>query len=378
MGEKRGEEDNPPRDMPLSVALKLLGWRSNTPAEKAVSWFDLDFEYGGDEKETSLNNMGFPPEQDFFITDQRGYWTIFSDFYKNFQNKILLNKVVHKIQYSDTGVTIATSDGEVFTADYALSTFSTGVLGSDLVTFNPPLPTWKREAIYRFRPVYFTKIFLKFPRDFWDDHEWIMHVSQNQSNFPTLYDLNRPGFFPGSNTLFTAVTGDEALRIEKQDDSKTKAEVMETLRKMYGQDIPNATGKQLFRILSTLSTLINVDLFKTSAFPLKRFSIIYFKKDSILLQNYMLYFLDIHVSKWSQNPYVQASWADPVVGTSWGHYDNLSGRLKNLFFAGEHTSGDWYGYVQGSYFTGRDKANEIASCINNRKCKAYKPAKEEI
>ena len=48
----------------------------------------------------------------------------------------------------------------------------------------------------------------------------------------------------------TGVTGDEALRIEKQDDSKTKAEVMETLRKMYGQGIPDPTGKQLlFRIL---------------------------------------------------------------------------------------------------------------------------------
>ena len=198
IAEKRGEEDNPPRDMPVSVALKLLGWRSNTPAKKAVSWFELGSQYGGDEKEISLNNMGFIPEQDFFVTDQRGYWSIFNDFYKSFESKILLNKVVHKIQYSDNGVTIATSDEEVFTADYALSTFSTGVLGSDLVTFNPPLPTWKREAIYRIRPVYFTKIFLKFPRDFWDDHEWIMHVSEKSDNFPTLFDVNRPVFFPGS------------------------------------------------------------------------------------------------------------------------------------------------------------------------------------
>ena len=69
MGEKRGEQDHPLRDMPISVALKLLGWRSNTPAKRALSWFDLDFEYGADEQETSLNNMGFPPEGDFFVTD---------------------------------------------------------------------------------------------------------------------------------------------------------------------------------------------------------------------------------------------------------------------------------------------------------------------
>ena len=27
MGEERGDQDHPPRDMPISVALKLLGWR---------------------------------------------------------------------------------------------------------------------------------------------------------------------------------------------------------------------------------------------------------------------------------------------------------------------------------------------------------------
>ena len=243
MGEERGDQDHPPRDMPISVALKLLGWRSNTPAKKALSWFELDFEYGVGEKETSLNNMAFPPEEDFFVTDQRGYWTIFSDFYKPFQDKILLNKAVRKIRYSDDSITVVTNDGEVYSADYALSTFSSGVLGSNFIRFSPPLPKWKREAIYRFRPVYFTKIFLKFPYDFWDDHEWIMHASQKPGNFPTFYDLNRPGFFPGSNVLFTVVTGDEALRVEKQRESKTKKDVMDALRKMYGNKIPEATGK---------------------------------------------------------------------------------------------------------------------------------------
>ena len=88
--------------------------------------------------------------------------------------------------------------------------------------------------------------------------------------------------------------------------------------------------------------------------------------------------LDIHVSKWSQNPFVRCAWTDPVVGTSWGHYENMSGRLKNLFFAGESTSDEYYGYVQGAYFTGRNKAKEIASCIKGGACKAYKPAREEI
>ena len=37
MGEKRGNEDIPPRDMPASTGLDILGWRSNTPLKKVTT-----------------------------------------------------------------------------------------------------------------------------------------------------------------------------------------------------------------------------------------------------------------------------------------------------------------------------------------------------
>ena len=77
--------------------------------------------------------------------------------------------------------------------------------------------------------------------------------------------------------------------------------------------------------------------------------------------------LDIQVSKWSRNPFVQRAWTDPAVCTIKGHYKNMAGRLKNFFFAGEGTSSEWHGYVQGAYFTGRDNANEIVSRIRGGK-----------
>ena len=242
MGEQRGEEDVPPRDMPVSTALQMLGWTSDTPLKKVLSWLDIDFEYGENEHVTSLNNLG-PPGEDFFITDQRGIWTLFSDFYSSFKEKISLNKTVVQVKYDNNGVDVTTADGDTFSADYGLCTFSSGVLHSGSVRFDPPLPDWKREAIYRLRPVYMTKIFLKFPSDFWDDNEWILHVSvPNPAHFPAFFDLDRTGFFPGSTALFTTVTGDEAVRVEGQDDSKTKEEVMEVLRSMYGSNVTNATG----------------------------------------------------------------------------------------------------------------------------------------
>ena len=90
----------------------------------------------------------------------------------------------------------------------------------------------------------YTKIFLKFPRKFWDDHEYILYASEERGRFPVFQDMERPGILPdGSGVLLITVTEDEGRRIERVAYSETKAEVMKTLRKIYGQGIPDATGK---------------------------------------------------------------------------------------------------------------------------------------
>ena len=237
MGEVRGE-----KDMSATTALKKLGWISDTPLKKLLSWYDIDFEYGVGEDEVSLNNMRAEGE-DIFISDQRGVWSLYRDFYSSFSGKILMNQTVTRIKYSDESVEVTTAEGIVFAAEYALCTFSSAVLGSKMVTFDPDLPDWKKEAIFRLRMVHYTKIFLKFPTKFWDDTEFILHVSEQRTgHFPHFQDLDRPGLFNGSKMLLATVTGDVALRIEAQDSSQTLDEVMQVLRNMYGDGIPNATG----------------------------------------------------------------------------------------------------------------------------------------
>ncbi|XP_015766353.1 PREDICTED: polyamine oxidase-like, partial [Acropora digitifera] len=324
LGEARGEKDIPPRDIPANTALKKLGWISDTPLKKLLSWYDIDFEYGVGEEEVSLNNMRAEGE-DIFISDQRGVWSLYRDFYSSFSGKILMNQTVIRIKYSDESVEVTTAEGIVFVAEYALCTFSTAVLGIKMVTFDPDLPDWKKEAIFRLRMVHYTKIFLKFPTKFWDDTEFILHLSrQRTGHFPHFQDLDRPGLFNGSKMLLATVTGDVALRVEAQDDSQTLDEVMQVLRNMYGDGIPNAT--------------------------------------------------EIALSKWSQNPYVRGSWSDPVIGTDYTVHANMAGRIKNLFFGGEATHGDWYGFMQGAYYSGWERANEIASCIQGKKCETYQPS----
>ena len=228
--------------MPATTGLKKLGWRSDTPLKKLLSWSDINFQYGVGEEEASLNNMGAAGE-DTFINDQRGVWSLYRDFYSNFPDKILVNQTVTRIKYGDESVEVTTAEGVIYAAEYALCTFSNGVLESKMVTFDPDLPDWKKEAIFRMQMVYYTKIFLKFPKKFWDDSEFILHVSkQGTGHFPHFQNLDRPSFLEGSKMLLATVTGDVALRIEAQDGSKTLDEVMQVLRNMYGDGIPNATG----------------------------------------------------------------------------------------------------------------------------------------
>ena len=58
MGEERGEKDVRPRDMLASTALKILGWRSNTPLKKVLSRFDIDFEYGEKSTKSVIEQHG--------------------------------------------------------------------------------------------------------------------------------------------------------------------------------------------------------------------------------------------------------------------------------------------------------------------------------
>ena len=62
-------------------------------------------------------------------------------------HQVLYNATVTNITYSSSGVSVSLADGRKLEADYAICTFSLGVLQHDDVIFDPPLPDWKQEAI---------------------------------------------------------------------------------------------------------------------------------------------------------------------------------------------------------------------------------------
>ena len=228
-------------DIPARVGLQLMGWNSTRPIDKVLEYFRFDFEHAKQPELVSFHQL-FSRGEDFFVSDQRGLWSLYEDLYKPVIERILLRETVERIKYSDDSVEVHTKTNETFVADYALCTFSSGVLASGTVTFDPPLPKWKQESIYKNPMSVYTKIFLKFPWKFWDDHEFILHASKRRGYFPVFQDLDRPGILPNSSILLITVTGQDGRRIDEQTDDETKTEIMKTLRRIYGQEIPDPTG----------------------------------------------------------------------------------------------------------------------------------------
>lgn len=75
-----------------------------------------------------------------------------------------------------------------------------------------------------------------------------------------------------------------------------------------------------------------------------------------------------HAALWSKNPYSKGSYAAYRVG-QWtnGELDAMADPVGNVFFAGEHLSEDFQGYMNGAAQTGRETAEHIIKKLKKKK-----------
>ncbi|WP_404320196.1 flavin monoamine oxidase family protein [Arthrobacter luteolus] len=131
----------------------------------------------------------------------------------------------------ERGVVVETDQG-VFTAAQAVVTVPIGVLQSDLITFDPPLPELVTGAISRFRMNAFEKVFLRFPERFWDaDVYAIRRQGEAAKWWHSWYDLTD---LHGEPTLLTFAAGECAQEIREWSDERVVDSVMASLRDIYG------------------------------------------------------------------------------------------------------------------------------------------------
>ncbi|KAJ4829075.1 hypothetical protein Tsubulata_030974 [Turnera subulata] len=222
-----------------------------TPLEMVIDYYHNDYEDAEPPRMTSLKHT-WPREEfvdhgsdPYFVSDPRGFETVVQYLAKQFLSplkgdpRLKLNKVVKEIIYSKEGVAVITEDGSIYKAKYAIVSVSVGVLQSDLIEFKPKLPLWKRVAIADYSMTIYTKIFLKFPYKFWPSGpgtEFFLYTHERRGYYALWQHLEFE--YPGSNILMVTATADESRRIEQLADKEIEAEIMEVLKKMFGDNVP--------------------------------------------------------------------------------------------------------------------------------------------
>ncbi|XP_071720551.1 polyamine oxidase 1 [Rutidosis leptorrhynchoides] len=301
--------------------VKQLSTVPETPIELAIDFLLHDFEMAEVEPISTYVDFG---EREYLVADGRGYEYLLYKMAEEFlftlngkisDNRLKLNTVVREIQHSRDGVTLITEDGSVYEANYVVLSVSIGVLQSQLISFNPNIPRWKTEAIQKCEVMVYTKIFLRFPKNFWPcgpGKEFFIYAHERRGYYTFWQHMENA--YPGSNILVVTLTNGESKRVESQSDQETMREAMEVLRNMFGPDIPEAT--------------------------------------------------DILVPRWYNNRFQRGSYSNYPIHANCQLLDNIKASVGRIYFTGEHTSEKFNGYVHGGYLAGIDTGEAL---LNNMK-----------
>ena len=220
---------------------------------------------------------------------------------------IKLNTPVTKIDYSSKKIKVFT-DKQAYVADSVVVTVPLGVLQQNLIEFVPELPEKKRDAISNINLGNVNKVILRFPYKFWGDDKMFFIERENRSAFSTWFNneviVNEP-------VIYSIISGDYSRELEKKSDEYVIEEAMKPLRVVYGEDIPNP--------------------------------------DSFL------------ITRWGLEPYILGSYS-----TAGYNQDDLTLRTElansienKIFFAGEATSVNEYGFTHSALNTGLREAKKI-------------------
>ncbi|KAL8952186.1 MAG: hypothetical protein Q9222_001885 [Ikaeria aurantiellina] len=166
----------------------------------------------------------------------------------------------------------------------------------------------------------YTKIFLQFPPDkvFWNtSYQFFLYADPDERGYyPVFQSLDGDGFLPGSGIIFVTVVQSQSYVVEAQDDETTKAEVLAVLRDMFGNDtVPDPI-----------------------AFMYPR---------------------------WSLEPWTYGSYSNWPPGTTLEMHQNLRANVGRLYFAGEATSTEYFGFLHGAWYEGQAVGQEVAGMLAN-------------
>jgi monoamine oxidase len=221
---------------------------------------------------------------------------------------VKLQQTVRSIDYGNRGVSVTTDKGN-FQADVALITLPLGVLKSRNISFSPTLPQNKQSAIERLNVGVLNKVALKFPKVFWQQNNDLLGYASSQAkDFSEFLNWRR---YTNAPVLIALTGGSFARSLEGISETEVGEKVMQLLRKLYGNSIPNP--------------------------------------EVVLRTN------------WGADPFAFGAYSTVPVGSKKSDRSILAEPVaKRLFFAGEATSKEYPATVHGAFLSGIREGDRIS------------------
>lgn len=222
---------------------------------------------------------------------------------------IQLGQVVTSIDWRASSVVVHTQAAQ-WRADQVVITLPLGVLQQGPVTFNPLLPTAKREAIAGLGMGVLNKCYLRFKEAFWPhDVDWLEHVSAEHGHWTEWVSFQHAAKLP---VLLGFNAADRGREIEAWSDPRIVASAMRTLRTLFGERIPEP--------------------------------------------------VDYQITRWASDPFARGSYSFHALGSTPAMRKALAATVgERLLFAGEATEPHYFGTAHGAYLSGLRAAQDILS-----------------
>jgi monoamine oxidase len=188
------------------------------------------FESAAEAEDTSvMDAASFASDDDDFIRE--GIGAFVAAYGKDVP--VRLSSVVRKIHYDSHGVIVELASGQRFQGKRVLVTVSTGVLAAGKISFDPPLPQWKLDAIAALPMGVLNKVVLEFKTDIFSDtpsNSWVLWDGPGRDNVAfVIKPLDAP--------IAVGFHGGQQARDFEKDDAAALAHVQGALRQMYGSRV---------------------------------------------------------------------------------------------------------------------------------------------
>jgi monoamine oxidase len=266
----------------------------------------VEYEYAEDVAHLSL--LEFAKDEPF-----AGRTELFPQGYAQITEKmregilVLFKAVVKKIAYTSEGVRVQ-ANNKYFRAKRALITLPLGVLKAAPKLFYPNLPREKLQAIRRMRMAVLNKVYLRFPKVFWDKtSEVIGYIPTSKLSWIEFINFD---YYLQQPILMALNAGLRARQFEQWSEQQIIDSIMQVLQTIYGKEIP--------------------------------------QPEACL------------ITRWDNDPFARGSYSYLPIGVTGEECDKLGAPIQNtLFFAGEATNYKMMGTVHGAYVSGIKAAKLI-------------------